>query len=155
MARTRKPAPLANRGKLSRSNRMAKCRACGKLTHSDVQGAAGIELCGPCFEAAGLENEHSDGYHESEAHPDCPDCAASGASGDVPAAAQGYGADPGIIAAAAPPADPEARAAEFRAWLASERIGYGLLPTPEKMLRSPDSLTGAQRAWLQAFISRG
>lgn len=66
-----------NRGKLSRTNRMVPCRVCKKLTHSDIQGAAGIELCGPCFDAAGLENEHADGYHESEAHPDCPDCAAA------------------------------------------------------------------------------
>lgn len=59
--------------KLSARNIMAKCRMCGKLTHSNVQGA-GLDLCNKCFEQAGLENEHADGMHDAQPDPDCEWC---------------------------------------------------------------------------------
>ena len=40
----------------------------------------------------------------------------------------------------------------FIAWLQAERFHFMMLPTPEKMLRSPSSLSGQQRAWLHAHI---
>ncbi len=43
---------------------------------------------------------------------------------------------------------------EFSQWLAEQRIGFGIRPTAERMLQSPDSLTAAQRAWLRSFIAR-
>ncbi len=44
------------------------------------------------------------------------------------------------------------RNALFLAWLTSERFHFMITPTPERMLRSPDSLTMAQRQWLKAHI---
>lgn len=42
---------------------------------------------------------------------------------------------------------------EFMAWLASERFDFGIMPSPQRMLKSPDSLTRRQRAWLNAHIA--
>ena len=54
-------------------------------------------------------------------------------------------------AAAAPEVNAE-QAARFVAWLAAERFHFMITPTPARMLLSPSSLTGAQRAWLTAFV---
>lgn len=62
--------------RFSRHNQPCKCRMCGKTTTKNVDGCLYIQLCRPCYEAAGLENEHSDGYHANTPHPDCPDCKA-------------------------------------------------------------------------------
>ncbi len=47
-----------------------------------------------------------------------------------------------------------ALAAEFAAWLAAERFHFAMPLTPERMLQSPASLTGAQRRWLREHIAR-
>ena len=52
------------------------CVSCGRRTRETGQDESRVELCLSCYEAAGLENEHSD-----YGHPDfvdgCPTCAAS------------------------------------------------------------------------------
>lgn len=59
--------------RFSRHNQPVKCRLCGKVTaHGDHSGA---ELCKPCYDAAGLENEHNDYGHTSPVKG-CPACAA-------------------------------------------------------------------------------
>jgi hypothetical protein len=47
------------------------CRLCGKRTW---MSKGGCDLCQGCYDAAGLENEHADGYHQDEPHPSCPAC---------------------------------------------------------------------------------
>lgn len=76
---TNKPA----RNRFSRLNQPVKCRGCGKTTTTRVQGVVGLDLCAPCQDSAGLENEHgdNDGQHfgceaTGGKHPDCPDCQA-------------------------------------------------------------------------------
>jgi hypothetical protein len=59
--------------KFSRLRQPKPCRVCGKLTTGPV-GIIGIDLCVPCYDAAGIENEHYDGYHTHTPHPDCPLC---------------------------------------------------------------------------------
>lgn len=58
----------------SSTNKIAKCRVCGKLTHSSINGDMSIELCRPCYDAAGVENEHLDGHHEGSPKKGCPNC---------------------------------------------------------------------------------
>lgn len=47
---------------------------CGRKLDPANKDAMGVDLCPTCYDEAGLENEHSDGYHEEEPDPDCPDC---------------------------------------------------------------------------------
>ena len=64
--------------RLSRTNRPdVKCAGCGKLT---TRNAGNGNLCRPCNDQAGLENEHNDsgGTHYGESRPACPKCAAKG-----------------------------------------------------------------------------
>jgi hypothetical protein len=53
-----------------------QCRICEHQRRVDEWSidSLGTELCERCYEEAGLENEHQDGYHEDAPHPDCPDC---------------------------------------------------------------------------------
>lgn len=48
-------------------NKMVKCRGCGKMTHSSIDGCLGVELCRKCFDDANDENEHNDTH--DPAHP--------------------------------------------------------------------------------------
>lgn len=50
------------------------CRCCGinQLDPSE-RDALGLEMCAPCYEGAGLENEHSDDGHD-EPVAGCPSC---------------------------------------------------------------------------------
>ena len=59
--------------RFSRTNQPVKCKACGKLTTQDVDGA-GLSLCRRCYEEAGLENEHQDGLHDAAPVKGCPAC---------------------------------------------------------------------------------
>lgn len=34
----------------------------------------GCDLCTSCYEDAGMENAHADGYHDDAPDPDCPAC---------------------------------------------------------------------------------
>jgi hypothetical protein len=61
------------RNRMSRTDQPVKCRNCGKLTRSMARGDC-TELCGDCFEMAGLENAHSDGDHADEPCAECPEC---------------------------------------------------------------------------------
>lgn len=54
------------------------CVCCGKRTRETGEGESGCELCLKCFNEAGIENEHLDGYHDEEPRKDCPDCVAEG-----------------------------------------------------------------------------
>lgn len=45
------------------SNKLVKCRSCGKLTHSTIDGCLGLDLCRPCRLDAEQENAHLD-YHD-------------------------------------------------------------------------------------------
>lgn len=50
------------------------CRCCktNKLDPSEPDGL-GLEMCAPCYEGAGLENEHND-YGHDEPVAGCPAC---------------------------------------------------------------------------------
>lgn len=47
-----------------------------------------------------------------------------------------------------------AQRAEFNAWLAMHKFRFYTTPTPQRMLASPESLTGTQRAWLRKFVAK-
>ena len=52
------------------------CHVCTKVTR-DVSGEGSTELCAECFDEAGLENEHFDGYHDADQegpNDHCPHC---------------------------------------------------------------------------------
>jgi hypothetical protein len=49
------------------------CCKANKLDPSD-KDALGLELCPPCYEGAGLENEHTDDGHDMPV-AGCPSCA--------------------------------------------------------------------------------
>ncbi len=53
---------MATKTKFSGKNKLAKCRSCGKTTHSSIAGSIGIELCRACYDAASNENEHNDSH---------------------------------------------------------------------------------------------
>ena len=50
------------------------CRDCGRKLDPTESDACALGLCLPCLDDAGLENEHADGGHTQQRHPDCPDC---------------------------------------------------------------------------------
>ena len=50
------------------------CKDCKKRTRETGSCESNVGLCLACYDAAGLENEHTDGHHEDRAHPDCLDC---------------------------------------------------------------------------------
>jgi hypothetical protein len=54
------------------------CKACGKRTRETGECESGVELCRDCYEDAGYENEHQDGYHDDEPNPSCPWCRQEG-----------------------------------------------------------------------------
>lgn len=51
----------------------APCPLCRKLT----TGVDGSELCRKCYDDAGRENEHFDGYHTEAKNPKCHMCCAT------------------------------------------------------------------------------
>jgi hypothetical protein len=66
---------MAQIGTLIRaSNKMSKCRGCGKPCHSSIEGCQGICLCRKCFDEANLENEHNDGYHDDDQYGPQSEC---------------------------------------------------------------------------------
>jgi hypothetical protein len=69
---------MKNNGTFRRGrNVLVRCRICGKLTHSNLDGCIGLDLCRPCRESAECENEHSDGHHQDAPRADCPLCQAA------------------------------------------------------------------------------
>lgn len=52
------------------------CKVCQTAKPIDEwdRDSHGCDLCVSCYDAAGLENEHSDGYHDDTPDPNCPDC---------------------------------------------------------------------------------
>jgi hypothetical protein len=58
------------------SNRGTKaCEFCGVLSWASRQDeTANSACCTACFDAAGYENEHQDGYHADRVEPLCPTC---------------------------------------------------------------------------------
>lgn len=48
--------------------------ACGRKLDPGNKDAMGVDLCPTCYDEAGLENEHADGYHDDEPAPGCPEC---------------------------------------------------------------------------------
>lgn len=59
-------------------NQIVKCKGCGKMTHSSIDGCLDVCLCRVCFEKVNRENEHSDGYHEENPDSECPECVKAG-----------------------------------------------------------------------------
>lgn len=57
--------------------RMTLCYSC-EHNHLDPDqpDAFRLELCQSCYDAAGLENEHADGYHDTGPVDGCADCRA-------------------------------------------------------------------------------
>lgn len=58
--------------------RLKNCTDCRrKLTAENTRHYVMPDFCDDCMEIAGIENNHQDGYHESDQegpHPDCPMC---------------------------------------------------------------------------------
>lgn len=53
------------------------CDACGKrkqVANMAVHTDKGRGVCNPCYDLAGLENAHADGYHSETPDPACPEC---------------------------------------------------------------------------------
>lgn len=53
------------------------CVDCEKETRETGDGESSCEMCKDCFAAAGLENSHSDGFHDDEKDPKCKSCNAA------------------------------------------------------------------------------
>ncbi len=51
------------KSKFYRGSATYKCIVCGKLTRDTGRDERQAYMCAKCYEEAGLENEHSDGYH--------------------------------------------------------------------------------------------
>ena len=51
-----------------------KCHACNTAPVSRKLDIRQLDLCEPCYDAAGMENSHSDGHHADNPDPNCPDC---------------------------------------------------------------------------------
>ena len=49
------------------------CKVCGVTTRETGSCESGVGTCLACYDQAGLENEHMDGYHERSV-ADCPLC---------------------------------------------------------------------------------
>lgn len=47
---------------------------CGRKLDPGSKDAMGVDLCPPCYDEAGMENEHADGLHDGDPSPDCPAC---------------------------------------------------------------------------------
>jgi hypothetical protein len=58
--------------------RLYRCYSCqkDKPAHEWTRDSSGIDLCAACYDEAGLEDEHQDGYHAEEPVSDCPMCRA-------------------------------------------------------------------------------
>ena len=52
------------------------CYDCGQSGTADMFDSSGTDLCLPCYDAAGLENEHSDNGH-ADPVTGCPTCEAA------------------------------------------------------------------------------
>lgn len=58
-----------------RGSAVFTCRSCKHQTRFvGDRTAADLELCRPCYDEAGIENEHADGYHAKEKSADCHQC---------------------------------------------------------------------------------
>jgi hypothetical protein len=58
---------------------MSHCRLCNdKITRDNdptiQENVHGTDLCYPCYEACGLENEHNDHHDPANPHDDCEHC---------------------------------------------------------------------------------
>lgn len=65
---------MKRKSRFTRGSGCYTCRACGKRTRETGEGESSIELCIRCYDDAGLENNHSDGGHDDNPHPDCYLC---------------------------------------------------------------------------------
>ncbi len=65
---------------MTKGNKFAKgsgcyvCRECGKRTRETGDCESGVDLCLACYNLAGIENSHCDGYHDEVPDMDCPLC---------------------------------------------------------------------------------
>lgn len=59
------------RGFEARNRGTAVCQECGKRTWENRVTSG---MCEPCYEVAGLEVSHEDGYHDNAREDDCPLC---------------------------------------------------------------------------------
>lgn len=50
------------------------CAECGQRKIDRKTQGRDSTMCRPCFDIAGLENEHVDGFHDEEAVAGCPQC---------------------------------------------------------------------------------
>jgi hypothetical protein len=67
---------MQNPTRFGLDNRGTKaCEHCGVLSWASRQDHESTGLiCTGCYDAAGYENEHLDGYHADQAEPLCPTC---------------------------------------------------------------------------------
>jgi hypothetical protein len=66
---------MQNPTRFGLDNRGTKvCEFCGVRSWADRQDSQTGRLCSGCFDSAGYENEHLDGYHADQAETQCPTC---------------------------------------------------------------------------------
>ena len=69
------------RNRFQRGSGCYVCVSCGKKTRSTGRGDNEyVGLCAKCYDEAGIENEHLDGYHKGNPDPMCPMCKKEGKS---------------------------------------------------------------------------
>jgi len=82
--------------RFTRHRQPFKCAECGKMT-TGAPGVVGPELCGNCYERAGIANEHSDtgGKHYGAPLPcdNCPTCELDAANAKAEAIAASSSVD--------------------------------------------------------------
>lgn len=63
--------------RMQRGSGIYTCASCGEQTRETGDGESSCNLCKQCFHDAGMENSHSDGYHDADQQgpqDDCPIC---------------------------------------------------------------------------------
>jgi hypothetical protein len=88
---------MRNEIRFGATNRGTKaCEFCGVLSWAARQDeTANRAMCQACYDSAGYENEHQDGYHNDRYEPKCPTCNPAGEERRLAAAAKrvaSYGA---------------------------------------------------------------
>lgn len=62
------------RTSFSTFNQPRECMSCGKMFADNASRDNTDQTCGDCYEIAGIENAHQDGYHKDAPDADCPMC---------------------------------------------------------------------------------
>jgi hypothetical protein len=66
----------------TRINQPRDCQGCGRKFADSTEDSTEA-LCPSCYDMAGRENAHADGYHRDEIDPECPSCQQEVAEGEA------------------------------------------------------------------------